>query len=333
MENRNMQVARIFQVLSILQSSRLGMTVKEIESQLIERGYEVQKRTVYRDVEALETAGFPIVRDEGSPQRIRLENAAQIASYLALSPNEILALYLAQGAMLPLANTPFHDDLQGLFSKIADKLGKASREHLNEMRQGFKFDSGPRWGLGINHEIVDTLRAATAERQVVQGIYQSASSGTIRQRKIGPHYIYFAKGALYLVGEDLEDRKIKVFSAPRFQSAEMTEEPYEGKISTPEEYFKDAFGVFSDLSTPEEVTIEFSRHIALYIGERMWHASQHITYRDDGSVELRLHCQVNLELARWVLGFGKNARVTKPDSLIEMIRNESQQVHKAYKTK
>ena len=66
MDNRNMQVARIFQVLAILQSSRNGKSVTEIEAALIDRGFEVQKRTVYRDIDALETAGFPINRDEGA---------------------------------------------------------------------------------------------------------------------------------------------------------------------------------------------------------------------------------------------------------------------------
>jgi len=53
MDNRNMQVARIFQVLAILQSSRNGKSVTEIEAALIDRGFEVQKRTVYRDIDAL----------------------------------------------------------------------------------------------------------------------------------------------------------------------------------------------------------------------------------------------------------------------------------------
>jgi len=35
----------------------------------------------------------------------------------------------------------------GLFKKIDDKLGSNSRDHLNEIREGFKFDPGPRWGL------------------------------------------------------------------------------------------------------------------------------------------------------------------------------------------
>ena len=62
-----MQVARIFQVLAILQSSRNGKSVTEIEATLIDRGFEVQKRTVYRDIDALQTAGFPVNCDEGAP--------------------------------------------------------------------------------------------------------------------------------------------------------------------------------------------------------------------------------------------------------------------------
>ena len=330
MDNRNMQVARIFQVLTILQSSRNGKSVAEIEAALIDRGFDVQKRTVYRDIDALETAGFPITRDDSSPQRISLDDDAHIASYLALSPREILALYLAQGALLPLANTPFHDDLTGLFKKIDDKIGTTSRDHLNEIREGFKFEPGPRWGLGMDPDTIDTLRAGCAERQILTGVYASASSGTVKERRIGPHYLYFAKGSLYLVGEDLGDSKVKVFSAPRFKSVAMTDEPYTGNISTPEEFFQGAFGVYKDASPAQDVTIAFSKQISPYVRERKWHASQTVVNKDDGSLILSLHCQINLELVRWVLGFGANARATAPESLIKALHDESRIVTKIY---
>ena len=298
MDNRNMQVARIFQVLAILQSSRNGKSVTEIEAALIDRGFEVQKRTVYRDIDALETAGFPINRDDGT--------------------------------LLPLANTPFHNDLMGLFKKIDDKLGSNSRDHLDEIREGFKFDPGPRWGLGMDPDTIDTLRAGCAERQILVGVYASASSGTVKDRRIGPHYLYFAKGALYLVGEDLDDSKVKVFSAPRFKSVAMTDEVYTGSITTPEEYFQGAFGMYKDGSDAVEVIITFNKQIAPYVRERKWHSSQTVVNKADGSIVMTLHCQVNLELVRWVLGFGANARAISPDSLVKSVQEESKNVAKIY---
>jgi predicted DNA-binding transcriptional regulator YafY len=259
-----------------------------------------------------------------------MEDQVRITNYLVLSPREILALYLAQGALLPLANTPFHSDLHGLFRKIDDKLGQSSRDHLNEIRDGFKFDPGPLWGLGMNPDVIEALRSATSERHILRGVYASASSNTTRERHIGPHYLYFAKGSLYLVGEDMENKTVKVFSAPRFKSAEMTDEPYTGAITSPSDYFQDSFGVFNDNSPPVDVKIQFSRHIAAYVRERKWHSSQRINERPDGGIEMQLHCQVNLELVRWILGFGANARVTEPAALMESIKKESENVQEMY---
>ena len=136
--------------------------------------------------------------------------------------------------------------------------------------------------------------------------------------------------ALYLVGEDLDDSKVKVFSAPRFKSVSMTDEAYTGHITTPEEYFQGAFGMYKDGSEAVEVIITFNKHIAPYVRERKWHSSQTVVNKADGSIVMTLHCQVNLELVRWVLGFGANARAISPDSLVKSIQDESKNVAKIY---
>ena len=73
-----------------------------------------------------------------------------------------------------------------------------------------------------------------------------------------------------LVGEDLDDSKVKVFSAPRFKSVAMTDEAYTRHTSTPEEYFQGAFGMYKDGSDAVEVILTFNKQIAPYVRERRW---------------------------------------------------------------
>lgn len=322
MPGRNGQVSRIYAVLAILEGAPHGLTVADLTSRLNDRGHEASKRTVYRDLEALSDAGFALspTGDTGDSNATRwvLERLTKISEHFVLSPKELLSLYIARGVLAPLKETPFFSDLDGVFKKIELRIGTKGSEYLQDLSQEFQFQSGPRWGLGLDPELLETVRACCNEKQILSATYQSTSSGNTRQRKLGPHYLYFAQGSLYLVAEDLEVGKTKVFALPRMTAAQMLDEPYNGKVSDPQEFFNGSFGVFQG-DRPLKVTILFSRPVAPYVKERQWHDSQQVSERPDGSVSLTLKVGITPEFVQWVLGFGPNAIVVEPDSLKDKI--------------
>jgi len=55
--SRNLQVARVLTVVSLLSQSRNGMTTKEIHARVSEI-FPVSMRTIYRDLMAIEMAGY-----------------------------------------------------------------------------------------------------------------------------------------------------------------------------------------------------------------------------------------------------------------------------------
>ncbi|MBW1881658.1 MAG: WYL domain-containing protein, partial [Deltaproteobacteria bacterium] len=52
---------------------------------------------------------------------------------------------------------------------------------------------------------------------------------------------------------------------------------------------------------------------------RTWHPSQNFQTLPDGRLLLRLRVAITVELATWVLGFGPDAEVIKPDDLVVRI--------------
>lgn len=336
MSGRNAQVSRIYAILNLLEGTPQGLTVSEITSKVKDRGHEASKRTIYRDLEALSAAGFPLFpADDGSAdtaaQRWVLEKTARINQYLVLSPRELVGLYLARQVLTPLRHTPFFADLEQLFRKIEDKLGSKGREHLQELSSDIHFEPGPLWGLGVDPAILDTVSAACSEGQLLKCLYASVNSRSKKYRTLGPHYLYFAKGSLYLVAEELETHAVKTFSIPRMSEAEMLDEPYTGKKTDPEEHFKDSFGIFRG-EAATDVRIHFARELASFIKERSWHPSQQIVVKGDGTIEMKLHVALSPELKQWVLGFGAQATVLAPVSLKESIQDEAKTITELYNT-
>ena len=63
MEGRNSQISRVLRITKILDGSR-GLSAKEIRTHLESYGDKVSLRTIYRDIENIEWAGFPIIQEE-----------------------------------------------------------------------------------------------------------------------------------------------------------------------------------------------------------------------------------------------------------------------------
>lgn len=333
MAGRNSQVARIYCLLNILENSRESHTVSELHERVNELGHEVGKRTLYRDLEALSQAGFPLFPEgKGDVQKWKLQRNTSINQYFVLTARELFALYLARGMLTPLSHTPFYEDLNSIFNKLESRLGAKQAEHLNALESEMKFEPGPQWGLGLNPDILETVRAACAEGQLIKTTYYSANSKKETVRELGPHFLYYAKGGLYLVAEDMTDQRVKVFALPRFKTAEMLDQPYENPIKTPEELFDGAMGAYASGSI-QEVVLEFEPTVAEYVRERRWHPSQRVVSLEGGKIRVHLEVADTPELHSWILGFGPEARIVAPIAVAEKVAVKAMETAEIYKKK
>ena len=60
--------------------------------------------------------------------------------------------------------------------------------------------------------------------------------------------------------------------------------------------------------------------MATYVRERVWHPSQRLRERRDGSLEMRLATSGRKELTRWILSWMPHVRVLAPRKLRERVR-------------
>jgi predicted DNA-binding transcriptional regulator YafY len=71
-----------------------------------------------------------------------------------------------------------------------------------------------------------------------------------------------------------------------------------------------------------EIEIEFDAATAPYIRERKWHPSQQIVEHPDESLTLSMTVSGLNDIKRWVMSYGKGARVLSPPKPIAMIKTE-----------
>jgi predicted DNA-binding transcriptional regulator YafY len=130
---------------------------------------------------------------------------------------------------------------------------------------------------------------------------------------------------MYVVGYCHLRREIRVFAVERIRSAAVLRETF---VVPPgfdvDAYLRDAWGIVrGELIAVRAV---FSRAMAPYIRERLWHPSQELRELTGGRLELRLRIADTGEVRRWLLGFGAEAEVLEPVALRETIAREAQRL-------
>ncbi len=328
---------RTLRVMQILGTARHGYTVKEVHDRIGEF-HEVDGRTVRRDLQIL--SGLDIGVQEISARdhegrritRYRMGTSVPVGPAIQLDTREVLALFIARSMLKPLADTLFYQDLERFFGKIDSLINKNQLKYLEEIGQSFHFEAGPKWALGVNAEVVDTVRNACEEGHVLSFHYEGANGKPARTRRVGPHFLYFSQGALYLVADDLDDpgnATSKTFSLARMSRVERLDDAYEGRRPTPDEVFGSSFGIYR-AGPAELIRIRFDAQIAPYIRERRWHASQKIVSLEDGRIELRLETGISPDLIHWLLGHGARAEVLEPGTVREQLREELARMQAIY---
>src|SRR3954463_6936289 len=106
---RNAEVIRQWTILREIERARAsGTTIDELAGLC-----NVTTRTIRRDLQALEEAGFPLFDDRsGDDGKIRWKVNGQAFKGLAagLTLSELSALYFSRTLVESLAGTPFRDD-------------------------------------------------------------------------------------------------------------------------------------------------------------------------------------------------------------------------------
>jgi len=92
-----------------------------------------------------------------------------------------------------------------------------------------------------------------------------------------------------------------------------------------EKRLRNSFGVHSG-EGEFEVIIRFNARAADYVREKKWHESQQLRELKGGGVELHLKLSSLMEIERWVLSWGGDAKVSKPRELVEAVREAAKRI-------
>jgi predicted DNA-binding transcriptional regulator YafY len=322
---RGDQLARQWRILQSLIAARRGKSAADLAREL-----EYHWRTVYRDLEALQLAGFPIFTDrvEGK-NRWSILDTVRHNIPIPLNLTELMALYFSRGMMTVLKDTVFYESLESFFQKIKATLPAETIQYLEKMEESFEVGSKPYKQYDRLRETIDRISDATRRRKNIEIDYFTMSRKKKTRRKVAPYKIWFFDGAFYLVGNCGLREDIRIFALDRIKSLALTDETFEMPEGfTVEDFMQTSFGVFH--GKPQNVRVRFAAEVAGYISEKIWHKTQKIQPQKDGSLIFEARVAGTDEIKFWVMSWGSKAQVLSPESLRNEIISEAEDTLQNY---
>jgi predicted DNA-binding transcriptional regulator YafY len=315
---RGDQLARQWKIFHTLISSRYGKSVNDLAANL-----DCHPRTVYRDLDALQAAGFPLYNQKvnGTNRWAVLESARDPVP-IPFDLAELMALYFGKDALKVLKDTMFYDSLESLFQKIKTTLPPESKKYLQQIEQSLKVGPKPHKPYGKFKQTIEEIKEAVLDKKVVEIVYYTMSRNKVTKRKVAPYKIWFFDGSFYLIGHCQLKDEVRVFAIDRIKMHNLTDESFSvPKDFNVEDFMHDSFGVFQ--GKPVKVRIHFSANVAGYVKEKIWHVSQEIFEQDDGSIIFEVEVAGTEEIKLWVMRWGAKAYVLEPAALREEIQSEA----------
>ncbi|MEV7013203.1 YafY family protein [Streptosporangium sp. NPDC051022] len=212
-----MRASRLLSLLLLLQT-RGRMTAPELAAEL-----EVSIRTVYRDVEALSSAGVPVYADRGPAGGYRLLDGYR-TRLNGLTSEEASSLFLA-GLPGPAAELGLGEVVANAELKLLAALPPEPRSHAARMRERFHLDV-PGWYREADEiPFLGDVAEAVWEQRPMRMTYRRWGPREV-ERLAHPYGLVLKGGTWYLVAA-ADGGAPRTYRVSRISAAELLDGRFE----------------------------------------------------------------------------------------------------------
>ena len=312
------RTARLREIEARLLAAADGLSALTLAKQL-----DVDRRTIYRDVDFLCGQGVPVWQENG---RFGINRSRYLAS-VRLSFQEAITLVLA-GLLLSRTIDDRNPHMVAALNKLASTMPRPLNTHLQRAANRISQRSE-----GKQVAVLEAVADGWGRGQKVKIGYRSPRSGVLRQRIIAPYVLEPTPSGIYVIGHDNWSDDIRTFKLDRLENAAVLEE----KFTIPADFDLEArlatgWRIMAGEKV-EEVRLRFAPEITVQVSERQWHPSQTLTPTADGGCLLAVQVAMPREMKPWIRSWGAQVEVLAPGWLRADIAAEIRQAAALYAPK
>lgn len=299
-----MQIHRLFEIVYIL------MDKKNVTAQELAMHFEVSKRTILRDVEALTMAGIPIYTSRGKGGGISiLDNF--VFNKTTITDKEQTQILVA----LQSLRTTKQIDVGEIIAKLGALFAKTD---TNWLEVDFS-----RWGNSdVDKEKFETLKQVIIKKLSISFSY-SDTSGKTSKREVYPLKLTFKSKAWYLQAYCLKREAYRTFKINRMFEIEILSKDFIEQEFSPPTIESDDLPVkllHLELQFPKELSYRVYDEFDVKAIHR----------NKDGSLHVTIDMPEDYWLYGFLLSFGTEIKIIEPQRLKDELLVQIEKMKNAY---
>jgi len=327
---------RQWAMLKLIPHAPRKLDTTNLRNQLIDQGFDVDVRTLQRDLKALSNM-FPLRCDTRSkPFGWQWMSGGRGMDVPGLSPQAALALKFLDSYLRPLlplstlkALEPQLHNANEVLAHISDRAIRDWPRKVRVIPAGLAF-LPPKIEEGVLPTVYEALFTNCRFRARYRA-RESASRSEREEYLINPLGLVVRGAVIYLVCTLFEYPDVRQLVLHRLREPVLTDTP----AWVPEGFDLDAYiekGEF-DISSGKRIRLRavFEKRVAKFIVETPLSKDQRLHELDGGRVQLTASVMETEQLRWWLLSLGDQVEVLAPDSLRESIYEVARNVVARYK--
>jgi predicted DNA-binding transcriptional regulator YafY len=299
-----MQMNRLLEIVYIL------LDKKTVTAGELAEHFEVSRRTIYRDLDALSSAGIPVYASKGKGGGIRLLESYVLNKSVLTEKEQKDILASLQG--MKALNVP---GLEPVLRKLNVIFHQSNEDWI-------EVDFSQWGGTAAISEKFSLLKTAILNKCIVEFAYFS-SRGEQTARRVEPVKLLFKGQSWYLYGFCTVKQDYRYFRITRINQLVLIGDVFQREAPNAEQIRS-----YASKKNLIRLVLRIEREMAYRVYDEF--ESENILKNEDGSFHVSAAVSEDEWVYGYILSYGDAAEVLEPEHLREIIKGKLEQNLKKY---
>lgn len=300
-----MKIDRLIGILSIL-LQKDKITAQELASK-----FEVSRRTILRDVDALSMAGIPIKSEQGQGGGISIMEGYKV-DRTVLSSEDMKAILTGLQSLDSVSGTNRYRQLMEKISIDGSAAINVDNHIIIDLSN---------WDRSVVSDKIELIKAAMEQNVKIEFHYFSQNGES--WRIIEPYHLVFQWSGWYVWGYCTQREDYRMFKLTRMTKLTLTDEKNSDRI-VPEYICNKQW----DNTGGIEVVVKFDDSVKWRIIDEF--GADSLKYNENGDIIVTITWSNITALYQYILSFGDKAEIVAPMEYRQNYAKVLKKMHKKY---